>query len=133
MEAGVEGVEDNLNAPGYLARIQLNTPDELYLALERAEALFLEGRIMGDLPPAAVVLHGPEVGVFFREQYWENKKIVDLAARLSAFKVIDIFVCETRMGVMGRDKSELFPFVGTVPFGPAEEERLLNQEKYVYF
>tara|TARA_B100000446_G_scaffold62752_1_gene59242 strand:- start:4328 stop:4768 length:441 start_codon:yes stop_codon:yes gene_type:complete len=125
--------EDLPEAPGYLAQLELQTSEELYSALLRAEMLFLEGRFLDQLPPATIVVHGPQVGVFFKRQYQQNKVVVDLAARLSAFGVVDISVCETRMGVMGRDRQELFPFVGTVPFGPAEEQRLIADEGFLYF
>jgi len=119
--------------PGYLARIQQNSPEEVEQALLRAEKLYVEGELPEDLPPVAFVLHGPEVEIFFRGKYKQYKSIVDLAARLSAFGVIDVSVCRTRMGVLGQDPAVLYPFVSTVPFGPAEVERVLGQEKYVYF
>lgn len=125
--------EDLAEAPGYLARLELNTPQELHSALLRAEMLFLDGSLQGQLPPATMVVHGPEVAVFFKQEYPQNKTLVDLAARLSAFGVVDILVCETRMGVMGRSPLELFPFVGTVPFGPDEEQRLITEESFLYF
>lgn len=120
-------------APGYLARLDNASPEGLRGALERAEMLFMEGRLRNELPPASFVLHGPEVAVFFRENYSSNKNLIDLAARLSAFGVVDIQICETRTGVLGRDRSALLPFVGTVPFGPVEQQRLVEKEKYVYF
>lgn len=125
--------EDLPEAPGYLARLEMNTPEELYSALLRAEMLFLDGSFLNQLPPATLVVHGPEVAVFFKREYKQNKTLIDLAARLSAFGVVDILVCETRMGVLGRDPHELFPFVGTVPFGPAEEKRLVKDEGFLYF
>jgi len=118
---------------GYLARIQLNSPEEVQAALLRAEQIYLQGELPTDLGPVAFILHGPEVAIFFRDNYSRFKPIIDLAARLSAFQVIEVKVCETRMGVMGRDRSELFPFVGTVPFGPGEVQRLLEDKRYVYF
>lgn len=127
------GSEDLPEAPGYLARLEMNTPQELYSALLRAEMLFLDGSFLNQLPPATLVVHGPEVAVFFKQDYQQNKSLIDLAARLSAFGVVDILVCETRMGVLGRDPHELFPFVGTVPFGPAEEKRLAKEEGFLYF
>lgn len=121
------------SAPGYLAQLDSSSPEGLRSALERAEMLFLEGRLREELPPASFVLHGPEVAVFFRENYSSNKNLIDLAARLSAFGVVDIQICETRTGVLGRDRSDLLPFVGTVPFGPLEQQRLISKERYVYF
>ncbi len=117
---------------GYLARIEKNSPEELERALKRAEMLFLEGTLKGQADPAIFVIHGPEVGVFFKDNYPKYRSLVDLAARLTAFKVIDIRVCETRIGVLGRERNVLMPFVGTVPFGPAEEQRLVDEEGYVY-
>ena len=118
---------------GYLARIQLNSPEELKEALLRAEQLYLNGQVTDETEPPAFILHGPEVSVFFKENYETHKAIVDLAARLSAFKVVDVRVCRTRMGILGREDDVLYPFVGTVPFGPAEIKRLLDEQNYVYF
>lgn len=118
---------------GYLARLQQHSPMDLENALKRAERLFVDGRLMEGHGPVTFVVHGPEVSVFFRDNYDEHQSLLDLAAKLTAFNVIDIRICETRMGVLGRDKSVLVPFVGTVPFGPAEEERLLSDEAYIYF
>lgn len=131
--SGAVAVNELPTASGYLAQLDTASPDGLQMALRRAEVLFLNGRLQGQMSPASFVLHGPEVSVFFRDNYQQHKGLVDLAARLSAFGVIDIQVCETQTGVLGRDRTHLMPFVGTVPFGPAEEERLIQREGYVYF
>ncbi len=120
-------------AGGYLARLHTSSPAELEAALVRAEELFFGAGAGGEFEPVAFVLHGPEVAVFFKDNYRQYKRIVDLAARLSAFEVLEIKVCETRMGVLGRNRSVLQPFVDTVPFGPREIDRLLDDERYVYF
>lgn len=120
-------------ASGYLARLTQHSPMDLENALRRAEMLFVDGRLADGQEPVTFVVHGPEVRVFFRDNYGEHQQLLDLAAKLTAFQVIDIRICETRMGVLGRDKSVLVPFVGTVPFGPAEEQRLLADEAYIYF
>ncbi|SMF02402.1 hypothetical protein SAMN02745866_00196 [Alteromonadaceae bacterium Bs31] len=121
------------SANGYVARIELNSPEEIRRALLRAEEFHSRFPSQSAEAPLAMVLHGPEVAIFLKENYAEHKDIVDLAARLSAFELIDIKVCRTRMGVLGRAPTELVPFVGTVPFGPLEIDRLLKQEKFVYF
>ncbi|BFM14172.1 hypothetical protein R50073_03550 [Maricurvus nonylphenolicus] len=128
-----KGADEERLSRGYLARIAQNSPQDLEAALKRAEMLFLEGSLKGEVDPAVFVIHGPEVAVFFRDNYFRYRSLVDLAARLSSFGVIDIRVCETRMGVLGREREALMPFVGTVPFGPAEEVRLLEAEGYVHF
>lgn len=118
---------------GFLALLNQHSPEDVEQALLRAEQLFLQNNASANIPPIALVIHGPEVAIFFRENYAQYKTIVDLAARLSALHVVDLTVCETRMGVLGRNKSELLPFVNTVPFGPAEEQRLLEEKRYRHF
>ena len=121
-------------SPRYIARIELHTADELMGSLRRAEMLQQEGAFkVGVDAPIAFVLHGPEAESLFVSHYADNKTLVNLAARLTAFKVVDIKVCETWMGSRALDSSQLPPFIGTVPYGPAEEKRLLKQERYVYF
>lgn len=123
----------NSNAGGYLARIFNDAPEEVAEALKRAEEFYESGGLPENANPISIVLHGPEVEIFFKEKYDEYKNIVDLAARLSAFGVVDVRVCETQAGIMGRDRSSVHSFIGTVPFGPTEIRRLLEQQSYVYF
>ncbi len=120
--------------PGYLVRIDQNKPEEVEAALLRAEAFYLQSsHLLSASPPIALVLHGPEVEIFFRENYKRYKNIVDLAARLSAFQVVDIKICRTRLRFLEQDEASLFPFVGTVAFGPDEIARLTDEEGYVRF
>lgn len=118
---------------GYLGRIGFNNPEQVAEALMRVEGLydFDAGTLLPN--PVAIVVHGPEVSIFQKENYQEHKEIVDLAARLSALGILDISVCEVRLSKKGGDSESVYPFVGTVPFGPAEVDRLLNEENYVYF
>ncbi len=119
--------------PGYLARVERNAPIEVEQALKKAEAFFLENDLDPDLPVIAFVLHGPEVDIFFRKNYQRYRSIVDLAARLSALKVVEIKICRTQLRHLDQQPEGLLPFVETVPFGPAEIDRLTNSEGYVYF
>lgn len=118
---------------GYLARIQLDAPDQVEAALRRAQLLYETGEIRPGDAPLTFVLHGPEVAIFFKENYEANQVLVDLAAKLSAFEVVDMKVCETRLGVFGESRQSLAPFISTVPFGPSEISRLINEEEFVYF
>jgi len=124
---------DSPNPGGYVARIQKDSPDELAKALARAEKIYMDGQLPQGANPISIILHGPEVEIFFKDKYGEYKKIVDLAARLSAFGVLDVMVCETKTGILGRGRSSIHPFIGIVPLGPAEVKRLLVQQDYVYF
>lgn len=121
-------------SPKLLAHIEVHTVDELNQLLKRSEQLFDSGELIsGKDTPVAFVLHGREASSLFNMNYKDNKALVDLAARLSAFEVVEIKVCKTWMGGKGLDESQLPPFVGTVPLGPAEQRRLLKEESYVYF
>lgn len=118
---------------GFLAEITVNSPEEVEQALKRAEQLFEQGAVTADTGPATFILYGPEASIFLKENYSKNKEIVDLAARLSAFKVVDIKVCEIHLGYLGRDKNAIHPFVTTVPYGPGEVDRLIKEENFSYF
>jgi intracellular sulfur oxidation DsrE/DsrF family protein len=129
---------DSKRVSGYVARINLAKADQVYEALQRAEAYFqtkqqLDTQSLKAVPPIAFVIYGPDVGMFFKENYSAFKPIVDLAARLSALEIIDIKVCQVSYEKEGLDKSTLLPFVSTVPFGPAEVNRLLEDQKYSFF
>ena len=131
--AGLTSAQESANANGYLARINNDSPEEVADALKRAEMLYLDGKFPADSNPIAIILHGPEVEIFFKDNYEEYKTIVDLAARLSAFGVVDVRVCEVQTRIMGRERSSVYSFIGTVAFGPTEVKRLLEQRNYVYF
>jgi uncharacterized protein len=129
---------DSKTVTGYLARINLEKADQVYEALQRAEAYFQKNqqsnsKLSPTVPPIAFVIYGPDVGIFFKENYSDFKPIVDLAARLSALAVIDIKICQVSYEREGLDKSTLLPFVTTVPFGPAEISRLLDDQQYELF
>ena len=133
LSALAEDLGESSAPGGYLARISNDSPEEVANALKRAEELYFSGGLPADIGPIALVLHGPEVEIFFKDKYKKYKETVDLAARLSAFGVVDVRVCETRTGIMGRQRSSIHPFIGTVAFGPSEVKRLLGQQNYVYF
>lgn len=129
---------DRKTVSGYVARINLEKADQVFEALQRAEAYFetkqqLKSPTSSAEPPIAFVIYGPDVGIFFKENYNHFKPIVDLAARLSALEVIDVKVCQVSYEREGLDKSTLLPFVSTVPFGPAEVRRLLDDQQYSFF
>ena len=120
--------------PNSIARIEVHTASELNGLLLRAESLFDSGALKPGIDaPVAFILHGAEAKLLLTENYQANKSLVDLAARLSAFKVVDIKVCKTWMGGEGIKESQLPPFIATVLFGVEEERRLMQQQNYVYF
>lgn len=86
----------------------------------------------GSKNPIAVVLHGDEIGAFVRSNYRIHKELVDLAARLDAFKIIEVKVCQKWMGENDIKVNELPPFVEAVPVG-AKERKRLEKAGYAYF
>lgn len=115
----------------YLADIKLHTEAEISALLEKAEDYYQQHGDAVDTP-IQLVLHGSEVHFFRKKNYEQYKSIVDKAAKLDAFNVVDVQICETWMRYNDTNKSELPAFVDTVPLGPEEEKRLMSQG-YTYF
>ncbi|MGS2724811.1 hypothetical protein ACVBEJ_13815 [Porticoccus sp. GXU_MW_L64] len=119
--------------PGYIARLELNKPEEVEATLKRVEEIYLTGQLDSREPPVTFILHGPEAVIFLEENYPMYSKLVDLAEKLTEEKVVDIRVCRNRLRIEGARKKPLQSFVGTVRFGPREERRLHRAEGYEYF
>lgn len=116
-----------------IAEIEVGTAEELEQKLQRVgELVDNNGWQYGRDAPVAFLLHGEEARALFRQNYSENKTLVDLAAKLAAFEVIDMRVCETWMGGNRLDKDQLQPFVNTVLFAPLEKKQL-RSEGYIDF
>ena len=79
------------------------------------------------------VLHGPVLRNLLRQNYLDNKRLVDMAASLSAMGVIDVKACRAWMGSNSISEADLQPFIETVAYGPATVEMLLKERKYLYF
>lgn len=123
---------EDTGSVSYVARIEAHSREEIETLITRAESVIEQVIAGAKVEPIQFVLHGDEVRFFFRRNYRQNKMLVDRAARLDAFNVIDIKVCETWMRFNDEGLSELYPFIETVPFGPGEEKRLIS-EGYLYF
>ena len=119
--------------PGYIARLELNKPEEVEATLKRVEEIYLSGQLDSNEPPVTFILHGPEAVIFLSENYHMYQSIVDLAEKLTENNVVDIKVCRNRLRIEGAKKKPLQPFVGSVRFGPREERRLHRAEGYEYF
>ena len=106
--------------------IRLHSADELRSLLQRAEQISASPEYaLAD--PVAIVLHGEEVRLFDRRVYRENKELVDLAARLHAFNIVDLKVCQRYMASQSLQSKDLPPFLKAVPDGAAEVQRLQLQ------
>lgn len=125
---------DGTVTQNYLADIRVHTPQELADILTRAEMLLDNGDFAaGKSAPVVFLLHGDEARILFKNQYSANKQVVDLAAKLTAFDVVDIRVCDAWLKRNNLDKTELQPFIESVKYAPAEKKRLLKEEQYSYF
>ena len=112
--------------------VSVHTIEGLRVLFERAEELAMTPRPKGENASVVLVLHGPEVEFFTIKNYDEYKDIVDQAARLDAFDVVDVKMCQTMVGEYGIEQKDIPSFIELVPYGPGEVERL-KQEGYVAF
>lgn len=131
-EEGVPGIPREVLPQRAVLDIMVHTLDELRVLLDRAEQL--SGSLRQKNEPASVVLvlHGPEVEFFASSNYEKYKDIVDQAARLDAFAIVDVKICQTMMRIQGIERDDIPSFIEQVPLGQAEIDRLVG-EGYVYF
>jgi intracellular sulfur oxidation DsrE/DsrF family protein len=107
----------------FVTDLRAHTPEEVADLLERLEAL-AAGDGFPSHDPVVMVLHGDEAVAFTRENYGRYRDTVDRAARLEAFGLLDVRICERWMRARGVAQSDLPPFVDTVADGMAEAQRL---------
>jgi intracellular sulfur oxidation DsrE/DsrF family protein len=112
--------------------ISVHSLEELKVVLDRAEKLAMRPQPQGEKAGVVLVLHGPEVEFFAISNYSRYKDVVDQAARLDAFDVVDVKICRTMMQRLGVEPDDIPAFIEQVPYGPGEVERLVT-EGYVYF
>ena len=113
----------NLWAQPQQAILQEHSAAELQAVLERADALPQSNK----LEPIVVVLTGAEIELFKREQYREQKSLVDLAARLNAFAIIELKVSEAYLTQQQLALKSLPAFLAPVPDGAAYIAELQQQ------
>jgi len=114
----------------YLFDISKHSIEELEALLQRArEITQLDSSNYGDLE-IVMILHGPDIDWFTQQNYEHNLELVDLAAKLDAFDIIDMKVCETAMSARGVKREDIPSFIESVPYAPDEMKRLL-QEGYI--
>lgn len=117
---------------GLIADIVVHTPDAVLDVLERLDEIASSAEGFPAHEPVVMVLHGDEAETFTRANYPMYKEAVDRAARLEAFGLLDVRVCEQWMRNEGVRQSDLPSFVDTVPDGMSEELRL-ERAGYVRF
>ena len=122
------------DSPRYIADIELETSSELVDLLQRANQLLVDGVAAQDGSASVTfVLHGPVIKDLLRQNYAANRQLVDLAASLSALRVVKIEVCRTWMGVNDVSETDLQPFVKPVDLASSEVRRLRERQNYLDF
>jgi len=111
----------------YVFSVTLHTEQEIDGLLTRAEKLSNEVRVDEDHAGIALVLHGPEIELFAKQNYKKYQRLVDKAAKLDANQVIDIKICSTKMRELDLDEDDIPAFIEIVPYGPDEEQRLRRE------
>ena len=112
--------------------ISVHSIEELEVLFDRAEDLARRPRPVGGEDNIVLVLHGPEVEFFAISNYERYRSLVDRAARLDAFDVVDVRICQTMMQQFGIEADDIPAFIEQVPNGTREVERL-TREGYTYF
>lgn len=111
----------------YLFDVSDHSVDELQALLTRAEEVsqaqspeYMDLKIV-------MVIHGPDIEWFTQQNYGDNRQLIDLAARLDAYDIIDMKVCEKTMTDRGVDREDLPSFIESVPYAPVEIEHRLRE------
>ncbi|HYQ72458.1 MAG TPA: hypothetical protein VET88_11100 [Gammaproteobacteria bacterium] len=129
---GSPGRDAPAPAQGMVLDVSVHSLEELQVLLDRAEELAMRPQPQGDKAGIVLVLHGPEIEYFAISNYSRYKDIVDKAARLDAFDVVDVKICQSKMENLGIEREDIPAFIEQVPYGPGEVERLVR-EGYIYF
>ena len=126
--SGVQGLQPGSKIQ---AVVRLHTAEELQALLTRAEELSRSVDYRNN-EPVRLVLSGDEIAIFVRSSYRGNKALVDLAARLDAFNVVELKVCQNWMARNKVETADLPAFLDPVTNG-AEEVTRMQLEGYASF
>ncbi len=117
----------DIERPRTVYDISLHDPEDLHLLLGRLEALSRQPNPQSRLPEISLVLHGPELNLFAIGNYADHRQLVDLAAKLDAFQLIEVKACRTMMRELKLEPEDMPAFIEIVPYGPDEVERLVGE------
>lgn len=106
--------------------LSMHDLQEMQLLLERLDQLAQQPSAQSQSARIALVLHGPELKYFTIRNYAMHRELVDLAAKLDAFQVIEVKACNTMMRQLGLQEADMPAFIEIVPYGPNEIRRLVG-------
>lgn len=120
----------NIGNKRYLFDVADHTYEEMESLLNRAREI--SELNMDDYPDLEIVMviHGPDIEWFSQKNMEKNHRLIDLAAKLDAFDIIDMKVCKKTMDDLGVSRDEIPAFIESVPYAPDEIKRL-NEAGYV--
>ena len=122
----VKEPEPEIENKSYLFDVSDHSIEELEALLARAEEVSqTHPKDFEDLE-IVMIIHGPDIDWFTHKNYEYNQKLIDLAARLDAYDVIDMKVCEKTMQTRGVAASDLPEFIESVPYAPTTIDELLR-------
>ena len=128
--APAEDVQINIGDTRYLFVVKDHSTAELEALLERADEIARTSLDHFRDLKIEMVIHGPSVNMFTIENYEKNKKLIDLAAKLDAFNVIDLKICEKSLENEGISRDQIPAFIDSVPYAP-DEIRRLSENGYI--
>ena len=114
----------------YLFDVTNHSIDELRALLARAEEVSqAQSEEFSDLK-IVMIIHGPDIEWFTQKNHEQNQQLIDLAARLDAYDIIDMKVCEKTLSSMGVERGDIPSFIESVPYAPVEIKQRL-QDGYI--
>src|SRR5690606_6658752 len=106
----------------YLFVLEDHSEEELEALLRRADEVARTSLDRFDRLDIALVVHGPSVRLFTGGD--DNRELVDLAAKLAAFDVVDVKICRESLKAEGISEGRVPSFIEAVPSAPDEIARL---------
>ena len=111
----------------YLFDVSDQNSGQIKELLNRAEQLSGSAPLEQSSTNIVMVIHGPNVVLFDQKNYQKNKELVDLAARLEAFNIIDFKICQTAATMRGIESNSFHSFLEVIPIAPTEINRLVKK------
>jgi uncharacterized protein len=104
----------------YVFDVTNHSIEEFQALLTRAEEVSQAPSNDFDDLKIVMVIHGPDIDWFTQKNYEHNRQLIDLAARLDAYDIIDMKVCEQTMSARSVVREDIPSFIESVPYGPTE-------------
>ncbi|MCS3902311.1 intracellular sulfur oxidation DsrE/DsrF family protein [Methylohalomonas lacus] len=108
----------------YLFDVSQRSREEFIAFLKRADELVTVAAPETEKLELALILSDHDIDWFAKDNYEQNKELVDLAARLDALEVIDLKICQRAMQEHGYQEDDIPTFIDRVPYAAAEMQRL---------